>query len=195
MRNLTKIIFIIFILFSFCTPKQQARSSQKKLNKLIKKHPELARLDTIKKDTIIDIPSIEDSVALLNKPDNSYSKVDSLTSHFASKIDSEILDSLNTGFKTILNKVINIDTTIKTKKAYYHITEKDGMLKIDLKTEPQKKKIKYKQVNKTVTAKEIPTWWERACLHIGKDFIGIVCSLLILLLLIGFYKFIKNEVR
>jgi hypothetical protein len=173
-----------------CTPEQKARSSQRKLNRILKKHPELTGTDTVTKTITVVTPGIVDSVAFDTKPDTS--AVDSLTQHFAAKVDTVTLDSLNTGFKTILVKATTFDTILKTGRARYHVTEKAGRLKIELETDTTKQDIKVPVAINKVSAKFVPTWYQRLFMWVGKDMLIIIGSFLFLLLALAVYKGIRK---
>lgn len=165
-------------------------SPERKLNRLLKKHPELIKSDTIKKDTLLDVPLIKDSAAFVAPLDTV--AVDSLTNHFAGRVDSLILDSINRGVKNILKTASDFDTTIKTGKVKYRIKKKNGIIKIETEIKPDSIPFTYPQVVNNVTAEYIPAWHEKALMWIGKKALTVaivgICLLFLIFVVRWLYK-------
>lgn len=187
MKNL--LILVLLLIIAGCSPEAKIRKAERKMARLVKKHPELVKSDTTWKDTMVAAPAIKDSTEFITAIDTA--AVDSLTNHFTGKVDSLILDSLNQGFKVILNKSGDIDTTVVSNKTKFHFKRRGTITKINIEVEPEPVKIKYPAVVKTVKPVAPLKIHERILMHISKK-VGIVgMGLLFIILVYILYRIIK----
>jgi hypothetical protein len=185
-------ITFLMMLHAGCTPKQNSKRVKKQLNELIKLNPDLVTSDTLHKDTTLVMPGIKDTATVKNDSAATFSQVDSLTGKFAGKVDSTALDSLNKGFKGILNKAITKDTIIRTKKGTkVHIHESPTGMQVDIETDSLKKDFKYDTAITTVKPVQVLTWWEEWLLKIGKETITVIGILLLFLIAYILYRILR----
>ena len=183
------ILIILSLLFS-CGPAARQHRKEQKLARLLKENPALAKTDTTKVGTIINVPAIHDRVEIELQPD--LQAADELMNRLNGKVDSSLLDTLNQGFKAILEHSGDVDTTLHTETSKIHIKKKGKKLTVDVITQPQPLKI---EIPVAVTNINVPPvelrWYEKAFKWV-RNTIGILgFSLLFLLLLYLVYRFIK----
>ena len=179
------------LLFSACTPEGRQRRAEQRIARIAKKHPGVVKSDTTWTDTTVAVPVIKDSTTFSTGSDTA--AVDSLTKKFEGKVQPEILDSLNEGFKAILDKAGDIDTTITTGKTKIHYKKKKGKTTINVEVKPDPVPFKYPTKVNTIKPPAALTWYERQLMKIGKKVTETGIAFLGLLLLYFVYRIIKKQ--
>lgn len=198
MRNLYILILFFLALLCLslfsCTPEGKHRRSERKLARLVEKNPKLVKTDTVWRDTTAMVPKISDSVRVETPVDTA--AVDSLTDHFKTSVDSVTLDSLNKGFKSILRRAGDIDTTIDNGTTRVRIKKKNGITDIAIEVQPPPVKMKVPVIVNTVQPIQQLKFHERI-LYLITNKIGPLgwCFILIFLILVvswGIKKYILD---
>lgn len=174
----------IFFVLASCTPEGNKRRAERKIGKLAKKY-NLVKTDTVKIDTTLVVPKIIDTVCIKIDPNASNKAVDTLINHFKGKVDSTVLDSLKEGFKVIIKKAGDIDTTITKGKNKYHYTKAGNDIKIDVEINPDSLHASIPVIINKIEPVESLSWYKRLQLRAGgfaMTFVGFFIILLVLLL-------------
>jgi hypothetical protein len=188
--KLSKILFILTLIFlSACGPAAKLRKAERKLAKLVKENPDLVKTDTIWKDTTFQPDTIHELFQGEIGPD--LWPVDSLTGYFEGKASPDVLDSLNRGFKGILEHSGDMDTTFRSKKSTVRVIKNGKNLTVDVETVPDPIKAEVPVEVNTVTPVTPLTWYETFFLHIGQTVGALGFGLLFLILAYIIYRFVK----
>ncbi len=141
-KNQYNIILLIVVLISLsCSP-------SKRMARIIKKHPELSHKTTIEKDTVIEIPAVEDSNAVdinTNIEDTTEAILEG-EFHIDSAEAKVIAKKLNV---VISNKTIIKDTTIINGDGVKTTIKQKGNKLIVTNDKPKKKIVVPQTINKT----------------------------------------------
>lgn len=192
MRNL--LLFTLLLIIVSCTPEGIRHRQEQKIARLLKKNPQLINQDTIHQELDIKVPLICDTANITLKPDTN--KVGSLIGHFKNKVDSITLDSLEDGFKDILEHSGDIDTIVKTKKSTFRIKKKGNNLTVEVVTKPSKLKVNVPIAVTTIKVPEIELkWYEKGFKWIRQTAGMIGFSFLFLLILYIIYRFVKFSIK
>lgn len=185
----------ILALMVSCSASKQERSdkrAQRKLAKLLKKHPEIAKSDTIMKDTVIKAPAIKDSVKAALKSDSGAinSIVDNAKLQIPDSSKQALKDSLNSFLENReRDTVITSDQGIK-----FRIKEKGNTISVEIEKPPSDIDIKYPQIiNKITPAPKELSWIDQLKLKAGEILIYMGALLFLLLLLYIAWRIVKRK--
>jgi hypothetical protein len=185
------IIFFLFIaLVVSCGPAAKQKRSERRLAKLIEKNPGLVATDTIHKEIEVQPDTIQETFQGEIGPD--LWPVDSLAGYFEGKVQPDVLDSLNQGFKGILERSGDIDTTFKSERSTVRLRKAGKKVQIDIESIPEPVKAKVPVIIKKIQPPPALNWYEKIFLWMGKTVGLIGFGFLFLLILYITYRIIRN---
>lgn len=188
--------FVLTIAMSSCTTEGQQHRKEQKLARLIKANPGLVTTDTVKKDTLVQVPELHENIDLDLSEESDSLYIDRLTRKFyGHHMDSGSIDTLNQGFRGILSHSGDIDTTVTTKSmngeagsSKVHIIKKGTKLNIDIVTTPPPVEVSVPVAVTTIKVPVVePKWYHRIFIWINRTFGFLGWALLLLLGLILLY--------
>lgn len=161
--RLLPILLISCCLFS-CSPEAKLRRAKNKLANLVKEYPELAKSDTVYRDTTIYLPAKEIKGDIII--DKNYSRIDSIINSYNGRLDSLSRIKLTNEIKYyVTNKPILLDTIrVDSIGIGFKLWEHQGKLRYAIRINEDSLRIRYASTITTITPTEViteATWYDK----------------------------------
>lgn len=162
-------VLIISVVLSGCIFTGGKTRAERKLARLIKKHPELVKNDSTSIDTNITVPPVDINTGFNVEPMDS--AVDNLTARFNGKADGALLDTLNKGFKEILRHQLTFKKSAVTDNGdTLDINSQGGTVLIKGRITPPAVNFETKVPKTVISPPAANSWYDEMFIWFGHKF-------------------------